>query len=208
MSISYRQEVYRKLIHLSSLWMPVLILLLPRWWCFTIFTVLLAGSVLVEYGYHRRWAVIYPLYHFFFGKMLRSKPPGVEFQFSGGPPVLAAAAMCTLLFSRPSYMFCALTVMLLSDAAAALVGRRWGQTKFKNGKSMEGSLAFILVGWLTIILTGIFAGFTGREFAFGLAAVFLAAVAECHTKTLRIDDNFSIPLIVGTLLTVAGWLSN
>jgi dolichol kinase len=207
MTISYQQEVYRKLIHLSSLWMPVFVLFVPRWWCFLIFTVLLIGNMIIEYGHYRQWAIIHPIYHFFFGKMLRSKPPGVKFQFSGGPPVLAAAAMCTLLFPNPLHVFCALTVMLLSDAAAALIGRRWGRTRFSNGKTMEGSLAFVLVGWLTIIITGLFADFTGREFAFGIASIFLAALAECYTKKIRIDDNFSIPLIVGTLLTIAGWLN-
>ncbi len=207
MPITYRQEVYRKLIHLSSLWMPVFVLLVPRWWSFAVFAVLLAVTVAVEYGYYREWPVIHPLYGFFFGRMLRDKPAGVKFQLSGGPPVLAAAAMCVLLFPDPVHVFCAMTVMLLGDTAAALIGRRWGETKFKNGKSMEGTLAFILVGWLIIIFTGLFAGFSGREFAFGLAAVFLAAIAECHNKKLRIDDNFSIPLIIGIVLTVAQWFS-
>ncbi len=206
MQISYRQEVFRKLIHLSSLWMSLFILLLPKWWAFSVFAVVLVLVVVIEVGYNRNWPLVHPLYHFFFSKMMRAKEPGQKFQFSGGPPVLLAACMSVLLFAKP-YAFCALTIMLLSDTAAALVGRRWGVTKFKNGKSMEGTLAFILVGWLVIVITGICMNFTGREFAFGLAAVFLASIAECHNKKIRIDDNFSIPLIIGIVLTVAGWLS-
>ena len=47
MPITYRQEVYRKLIYLSSLWMPVFVLLVPRWWSFAVFALLLAVTVAV-----------------------------------------------------------------------------------------------------------------------------------------------------------------
>lgn len=199
MAISYRQEVYRKLIHLSSLWMSLWMLLLPRCWAAVTFAVLLVLNIIVEYGYYRKWKFVYPFYDFIFGKMMRDKQPGVKFQLSGGPPVLASALLSVLLFPRP-YAVAAFTIMLLSDTAAALIGRRWGKTKFANGKSLEGTLAFIVVGVMVIALIGIGFDFRGVEYFLGIIGVVLAAWAEFHNEKLRIDDNFSIPLIIGCAL--------
>ena len=46
-----------------------------------------------------------------------------------------------------------LAVLLTADAAAALIGRKFGKHKLVNGKSLEGTLAFILTG---IAVSGIF----------------------------------------------------
>ncbi len=202
MAISYQQEVYRKLVHLSSLWMSLWMLLVPRGWAAFTFGLLLVLNILVEYGHYRKWKVIHPLYELIFGQMMRKKRPGVKFQLSGGPPLLAAALLSVALFPRP-YAVAAFTIMLLGDTAAALIGRRWGKTKFANGKSLEGTLAFIIVGLVVISLIGIGFRFSGVEYLLGFIGVPLAALAEFHNKKLRIDDNFSIPLIIGCVLCLA-----
>ena len=48
--ISYTQEVLRKSIHLSSLWMVVAMGFLPRLVNIVLFAVLLAGCIITEYG--------------------------------------------------------------------------------------------------------------------------------------------------------------
>lgn len=200
MQITYRQEILRKLIHLSSLWMVVAIYLLPRPVAALLFFVLCAGTVFVEYGTYRNWPVFAPLYRKFFGKMLRTKETEPGFHMSGAPYVLAAAFLVSLLFYKEVAMF-ALTVMLIGDTAAALVGRKWGMHPI-NRKSLEGSAAFFLSGLAVLGLYTAFFGWTVALFWGGWLGVLLATFAELYENKLHVDDNFSIPLICGICLSI------
>ncbi len=199
MQITYRQEILRKLIHLSSLWMVVAIYLLPRPVAALLFFVLCAGTIFVEYGTYQNWPVFAPLYRKFFGKMLRAKETTPGFHMSGAPYVLAAAFLVSLLFYKEVAMF-ALTVMLIGDTAAALIGRKWGVHPI-NHKSVEGSAAFFLSGLAVLGLYTAFFGWTVPLFWGGLSGVVLATFAELYENKLHIDDNFSIPLICGICLS-------
>ena len=96
--------------------------------------------------------------------------------------------MVRTLFSR-------LPDITAADPAAALVGRRFGRTRMPNGRSLEGSAAFVVAGaavaWGTL---GIW--HPELDSARGLmvagAAAVLGAVGELASG--RVDDNFSIPL--------------
>ena len=74
--ISYTQEILRKLIHLSSLWMVFSLALLPKLTNVVIFSVLLIVLIFVEYGYHKQWPIFVSLYGRFFSSMLREKEKG------------------------------------------------------------------------------------------------------------------------------------
>ena len=60
--ITYREEVKRKLIHLSSLWIPTAMCLLPRWPLCLFFAVLLILNLLVERARAKQMPIITPLY--------------------------------------------------------------------------------------------------------------------------------------------------
>lgn len=89
----------------------------------------------------------------------------------------------------------AVAVLGVGDPAAAIVGRRFGRTRIANGRSLEGTAAFVV--------TASIAAFTalralhpevGPAAAAGaaLAAAVAGALAELGVR--RIDDNFAIPL--------------
>ena len=193
--ITYMQEVKRKLVHLSSLWMAAALLLLPRTFCAILFGVLAVLTVIVEYAYYRKVPVVWQCYGFFFGRMLRDYGEG-KFHLSGGAPVMAAACLSALCFSSP-YSALAMAVMLLGDTAAALIGRRVGRHRFFNGKSLEGTLAFVFTG-LAVVLIGfaVFA-YPWQVLLGGALGVGAAAVLELFNCELHLDDNLSIPLAVG-----------
>lgn len=199
MEITYRQEILRKLIHLSSLWMVAALYLLPKTASACVFFILCAGTIFVEYGTYRNWPVFASLYRKFFGKMLRAKETKPGFHLSGAPYVLGAALMVSVLFYKEVAMF-ALTVMLIGDTAAALIGRKWGVHPI-NHKSVEGSAAFFLSGLAVLGLYTAFFGWTVPLFWGGLSGVVLATFAELYENKLHIDDNFSIPLICGICLS-------
>lgn len=89
----------------------------------------------------------------------------------------------------------ALVVLGVGDPIAAIVGRRWGRVRLVNGRSLEGSLAFVVSGGLA---AASYVGIFHPEIGLGptLAAAFVGAIAGALAELFsrRIDDNFSIPL--------------
>ncbi len=89
----------------------------------------------------------------------------------------------------------AVGILAFADPAAAIIGRRFGRTSLINGRSLEGTLAFAVVG--TLVGLGMLSvyypdyGLIGALWI-ALAAAVPAAIAELLSR--RIDDNLSVPL--------------
>lgn len=201
-AISYFNEVRRKLVHLSSLWMPVVMLLFApyRWYLAVFFGLLLIGNLLVEHAYASgKMPRINALYDKFFGGMLRFEVKPGMWVISGGPYVFASACLSLLLFV-PWIAACGMTSMLLGDTAAALVGRRFGKHKTVNGKSIEGVIAFIIAAAAGIFIVKHIIGIPHLPVWGILLAAAAGSVVELFEKQLKIDDNFSIPVAVGAVL--------
>ena len=200
MEITYWEEIKRKLVHLSSLWMVAATLLLAPWRyaAAIVFFLLLLLTLDSEHDYANGGRYLGRLYGKLFGKMLRNVKPG-QWIVSGGAPVLAAALLVNLLF--PAWIAAsALAVMLTGDAAAALIGRRFGRHKIVNGKSLEGTASFVIVGFLALSVVLLITQQPAAYYGAGFIAVFMAALAELFQKQLRLDDNLTIPLCVGLVL--------
>lgn len=69
MAIPYRQEVLRKMVHLSSLWMPFSLFYLPRLFNVIMFGTFAVLNVLIEIAVFRQVPYVTPLYKALFGKM-------------------------------------------------------------------------------------------------------------------------------------------
>lgn len=204
--IKYSEEIKRKLIHLSSLWMVFAVVLIPnRWITAGIFAFMLAGTLLWEHAYACKVPVLTPLYHFFFGRMLRFEPKHGAWIVSGGSFVLMAALLVTVLYEKQAAGG-AMAVMLTGDAAAALIGRRFGKHKTFNNKSIEGVIAFLAVGYGALAIYLALIGAPAMLYYAGAAAIFPACAAELFEKQLRVDDNFSIPVVIGAGLQAGIWL--
>ena len=100
-------------------------------------------------------------------------------------------------------------VLGVADPMAAVIGRRWGRTSLVNGRTLEGTAAFIVSG---TIASGIAMVLAHPEISIGLsftAALFGAiagGLAELFSR--RVDDNFTIPLSAAAgaaiVLAIAG----
>ena len=194
---SLKKEFYRKSIHLSSLWIPLVIYFMHPGFCVSLFALLLLGDIGLEYANYKKYSWARQIFGVLFAKTLRNKETvHARFQATGSMYVLAAAILCTILFSRPVAVI-ALSVMLVSDTAAALFGKAYGSRKLYKNKSMEGTAAFFMSAlFVNMILAPMFP-FNVSSVIACLAATF----AEMFEDKLDIDDNFSIPLVVGALLT-------
>ena len=204
MQISFRQELLRKLVHLSSVWMVFVMWFAERVPAFLFFSVLCLLNLIVEYAWYRKVPVIAPLYGRLFGKMLRESSG--KFRPSGSPPYLASAALTILLFPR-YYAVPAFLCMMIGDTAAALIGRKFGRVRFPNGKSLEGCLAFLIADFAIVGCARMFPGLGWGVLAGGFAGCVAAMFAELFNEELHLDDNLSIPLIVGGGFMLGGYLS-
>lgn len=105
-----------------------------------------------------------------------------------------ALLLLAVLFA-PKFCTVALVVLGLADPAAAFVGRRWGRIRLVNGRSLEGTLTFFLVGSAAALAA---LSIWHPQIKFGLAllialgAALPAALTELFSR--RVDDNLSIPL--------------
>lgn len=197
-SKSFQNELYRKLIHLSSLWIPALIYFAHPGISISLFSLLLLADIIVEYGNFKKWKWSRRTFGMMFYKTLRNKERGrTRFQVSGSMYVLAGAIICTMLFSKPIAAI-SLTIMLTSDACAALFGKAYGTRKLYKSKSLEGTVAFFLSALVIMVLYNPLYPVT---YASILAAA-VATLVEMYEDKVEIDDNLSIPLFVGIILTV------
>ena len=134
---------------------------------------------------------------------MREQETQEKFRFSGAPYVIAAALMVTILFSDVVAMT-ALSTMLVGDTAAALIGRKYGKRKInQNRKSVEGSLAFWITSFFILLFFGLLYSQPIWFYMYGILGITAAMFAEIYENRIRIDDNFSIPLVMGLFLSLA-----
>jgi dolichol kinase len=93
-------------------------------------------------------------------------------------------------------------VLGLADPAAGFIGRRIGRTKIRKNRSLEGTLGFFAVGMAAAF--GLLVVFHALPLASMLviAAVASAAGALVELATIRLDDNFTIPVAVACVVAV------
>jgi len=98
-------------------------------------------------------------------------------------------------------------VLGIADPLAGIVGRRFGRTRIRAGRSLEGSLTFVAVGMLaSLVVAWAFHPLTlGPMLLVAAVAAVVGAVAE--VLSTRLDDNFTIPVAVATAVTLAGAVS-
>ncbi|MDO4183783.1 MAG: SEC59/DGK1/VTE5 family protein [Rhodospirillales bacterium] len=196
-----KKELQRKAVHLSSLWVPSAIYFVPEVLLLPTLVIILCGNIALEYANFKRYRWARKSFGAIFFRLLREKETSRgNFQFTGSVYVLASAILCMCLFSKEVAVI-AMTVMLISDSAAALIGRTFGKTKIYKKKTLEGTLAFFISA-LVINLLFI------PIYPFRLASLLACAAAtavEVYEDKIGIDDNLSIPLTFSTVISLILW---
>lgn len=108
------------------------------------------------------------------------------------------------LISSNRWVFIASALVLgLSDAAAALIGTKFGKNKFKildHTKSFEGSLAFFLT---TCLVLGVVLGLAPTGIVAGMIPIVLISLVATVAEGIAPwgSDNFLVPLIIALSLS-------
>lgn len=114
-----------------------------------------------------------------------------------------ALFVIAVVFPRPA---CAVgvAVLALADPAAGYIGRRWGRTPIRHGRSLEGSVAFVVAGTFAAVLalTVFHPGPWSTVLGQAIAAAIAGAVVEIVST--RLDDNLTIPIAACTAAVLAG----
>lgn len=192
-----RRELARKTFHVSSAVLPLLVWVAPRWLALAVLLPAAAVALAVDWT-RLRWRT--PRYWFlrYTRRMLRHHE---RRRFAGATYMAVAYALAVLLFPRPI----AVMAMLFNgfgDAAAALVGKRWGRRRTRWGKSWEGYAAGLAVDLAVALAIGTLTP------ALPLAAAAAGAVAAATLEflDLPVDDNVRVTLGGGGVACLAALL--
>lgn len=202
--IPYKQELMRKSIHLASICIPIAYVYTDREHAllfFIPFTILVVFADLLS----KRVEFIRSLIYIFFGKMMRPHELNRKYTLNGASWVMISATLCILIFPK-IIAVTAFSVLIISDVTAALVGRKIGKTKFLD-KSLEGSTAFLISAIVTVSVIGMLAEAPLIYYLFGYLGSVFGALAEASSRTLKLDDNLSIPASIGGILFLGNYIA-
>ena len=111
---------------------------------------------------------------------------------TGASYILLTASASVALFSKP-VAIAAISFIIVGDAAAALIGRKFGRTKIGN-KTLEGSLGCLAATVLVAVFT------PGISLQAALLGALVTTVVEAWP--MGVDDNVSVPLLSGLAMTM------
>ena len=189
--LTYRQEVYRKLVHISSSTIALCLWyfgkdMMLKW-------VILVSILFPLFDYLRKYLPrIQRLYHNLFGIITR---PNEYEGLSGASWVFMGAGVTVYLFNEKIAII-ALLIMSLSDSAAALIGIKYGTTRLFN-KSLEGTLAFFITTFMILHFL------SPASLMLTLIVAIFATVIELFSIP-TINDNFLIPIASAFIMTLGG----
>ncbi len=192
-TIQYRDELLRKLIHLTSLSIPIVYYFISTETAALILGILAVVALILDLGRY-----LHPetgkIFYKIFGFMLREHElDHKKKNLNGATYVLISALISVLIFPKIIFIS-AFSILIISDSSAALIGRKFGKRKFLS-KSLEGTLAFFISACIVILFTPKVSGFFD-EYLIGFIASFVGAIIE-NVSFKLVDDNLSIPLSVG-----------
>lgn len=191
-SLTFKQECARKAIHLTSLWIPLSIWLLGSRYAALLMVLALGGVVLFEI-LRRKDHAFGQFLQRLFAPVLRSFEISPAPLMTGAAFMLIGAVATTVLFPA-DVAIAALSVLMVSDTCAALIGKSFGKHPL-FGKSVEGSLAFLVSAILITCLIGLVGMRPYSLFVItGGVASIVATAVELFTKRIGVDDNLSIPI--------------
>lgn len=189
-----KREIARKAVHLSSVVVPLGVWMLPARIAVPLLVAMAALAIAIEAArrHHR------PSRYLFLRRTRTMLRPHERRGLAGATWMALAYAAAALLFPAP---FAVLAMLFngIGDAAAALVGKRWGRRRTRWGKSWEGFAAGLAAN--TAVAAAVSALSPELPLAAALAGGLAAAAAEF--ARLPLDDNVRVTLAGGAAALLA-----
>lgn len=185
--LDIKNEILRKTIHVGYSVVPFIYLLTNKSVIIPIVIALSVFMVVVDLGRIKfRW--LQNLYMTVLGKILRRhETNNSNTLFTGGTYIVLSSLFCFLIFPK-SVAISAMFITTFGDTAAALYGKYFGKIKI-FGKTLEGSIVFLITGCVILYFMGLL---NGVFLIPALVALVVTVVLEL--LPLPIDDNITIPV--------------
>ncbi|NQT26812.1 hypothetical protein HQ585_15760 [candidate division KSB1 bacterium] len=185
--LSLQDELVRKSIHVTSLWIPLGYMILPKKQILIPLGVIVVLALVIEV-LRTFWPFFEKIFESMLGNLMR---PREKRNLTGATTMFISAFLAILVFEKWIALL-VLFFMLVSDALGALVGRFWGKHHYKADRSIEGSLAFLLSGLILIHFV--------PEANHPIAIVGVLAALFFEVGLVKLDDNFAVPIGSGVVM--------
>ncbi|HEX9953499.1 MAG TPA: phosphatidate cytidylyltransferase [Rubricoccaceae bacterium] len=195
-AIPYAAEVRRKALHLGALVLPAGMLILGRPTAALILVPLAVLAVALDWA-RVRSAGARRVLHAVFSSLMRPEevpPLGGPVVLNGATWMCVASALVAVLFP-PGIAAAAMAMLMVGDGAAAVVGRRWGRTKWPGGlKSVEGTAAYAATAFAVGLAV---VAWPGSGLTLGPCAAGAVAGALVEAAPIPLNDNVRVPVLSG-----------
>lgn len=196
---SIKNEILRKLIHLSSIWIPCFYAYFDQ--AITIKILTLITLITCTVDFLRRYS---PFINAFILKYLSNVIRIEEKENLSGASYFLISALISIVFFSQEIAIFALSVLIFSDTCASLVGKYFGKIKIFT-KTLEGSMAFFVSAIMVLLYLKLFLLYQINFYA-AIFAIFIACISELFAKKISIDDNLLIPLVIGMSFKIVSYV--
>lgn len=186
-TLSLKREIQRKFIHFLSAIIPIIILIIGRDKSLIYLGIIAVLFLLLDF-FKSRIGFLGSIYCYFFGEVIRENEIK---DFTGASWVLTGCFLTLLIFPLYTAVF-GMFVMSICDSFAAIIGKSAGSVNI-FGKTLEGTIGFILSGFALILVLPFVSP------VWGITAVISASIIELSPYP-KINDNLSIPIVSAAIL--------
>ncbi|MCZ6701543.1 MAG: SEC59/DGK1/VTE5 family protein [Ignavibacteria bacterium] len=197
-TIDYKDELVRKLIHLTSMLIPIIYYFIPKLDALVVLGSLVIFAITLDLSRYFS-PQIAKVFYKIFGFLLRKHEVDKEKKnLNGATYILISAFIGVFIFPKVIFIT-AFSILIIGDSMAALIGRKYGKNKFLF-KSLEGTLTFFISSCIVVLFVPKVRYFQ-EEYLFGFIVAFIGAITE-NISYKFVDDNLSIPFAVGFSLWI------
>lgn len=198
-SLDIKSEFHRKAIHLFSTVIPVIYFFTSRE--FIIGLVGIGTLMMIALDVLKAYTVTFEkLYRSVFHYMLREDEKDFKRTLFTGGTYYAIGIFLSLLLFEKEVAVLSILIMIWCDTMAALTGKKFGKRKIYGSKTLEGTAAFIVTGFIIIfVLQQVFPEY--NYYKSGFITVTAASLFELYGWQ-RINDNLSLPLFSGIIFII------
>lgn len=182
-------EVRRKSFHLLCLIFPFVYVLLRPYQMQAVLIVITAIAIILDTSRHYSTSVD-SLVQKTLGHIIRPHEKSGSFSLSGSS-YMALGFLLSSLIGEKEIVIASWCVLAVADTMASLMGIYFTSG---NGKSMIGTISFFLSAVIVSILAFEYQVYEIKPFGILIASL-TATLFEYFSKTIKIDDNLSIPVI-------------
>ncbi len=183
-------EIKRKIFHIFGLLFPILTYYLDTKLLLKISLCVVIPMIIIDYN-NIMFRLLKKMKIYILLNLLRKKERkygvlcGLSWIFIGYIMILS---LC-----EKNLVIIAMSVLIVCDAFAAIIGKNFGTIKICN-KSLEGTLSFVLSGYLVVCILSYYLPTGNMNTQYLIVSLIFSAIVELFSNRLRLDDNFSVPL--------------